>query len=774
MIERYTTSINKIFDEEQKLELQLLVEREIARAHAQSGTISFDAYYEIEKYCTPEFVKLERVQEIEEQLNHDVMAMVTAAAEQCPTPTVGGFLHLGATSMDIQDTVLGLQLTKAKNAILESLKVVIIELSKKAEENKEITCIGRTHGQHALPTTYGFKFANFTSEFLYAKRQLEEAQVNYGKIGGAIGTYASFGSTKVEQEVLKRLDLQNAPITTQVIPRVVFMPFLNSLISITGVAERLAKEIRNLQRPEIAEVFEEFTGKQVGSSTMPHKRNPHKSERICGLTRIVRALYHAGAENIALEHERDLTNSAPERIEFQDMIGLTDYILQEMAKIVKSLRLDHEKILHNLYLLEGRQCTERIMMRLAGSMGRQKAHRLLSKLADEANFKQAILANAEIKRYMPTIDSEIDELLDPKNYIGLSIQKTDEVLKLVHRNYPQSYVDSGVDIYSEHADIARIGEWVKESFAYGSYKVMTEFGHYANLVKVNESQALALKVDGVGSIVLIAELVQNYDTIGIDCVAMNINDLLCMGITPIGFADYLAVNGSLGVIAGEIAKGMVEGCKLAHIPLLGGEFATLPDIISGIRPPFFDLAGCALGQIDPKNLITGKDIKVGDIIFGIPSNGLHSNGFTLVRKLVLAHHSLDSQFDDKCTWAEELLRPTRIYLDEILGLIKLVQIKGIAHITGGAFTKLKRLTKLGFMLEKFPPLPNIMKQLQQMGNLSNQEMAQTFNLGIGMIIVVSSDQSGKVAEYLSQYGGFQMGTIINEIGVFLKPYGVKL
>ena len=240
MIERYNTTISKIFDEEQKLALQLLVEREIARAHAHVGTFPWEAYQEIEKYCTLDFVKLKRVQEIEAQLDHDVMAMVTAAAEQCPTPFAGGVLHLGATSMDIQDTVLGLQLVKAKNFILESLKDVILELSKKAEESKEVTCIGRTHGQHALPMTYGFKFANFISEFLFTKKQLEDAQVNYGKIGGAIGTYASFGSTKIEQEVLSRLNLQSTPITTQVIPRVVFMPFLNALVSITGVAERLA------------------------------------------------------------------------------------------------------------------------------------------------------------------------------------------------------------------------------------------------------------------------------------------------------------------------------------------------------------------------------------------------------------------------------------------------------------------------------------------------------------------------------------------------------
>ena len=338
MIERYATAVSNLFSEHQKLSFQLLVEKEIAHANFKLGKMSQEAWEDIDAKCTDEFVKLERVNEIEKQTSHDLMAVVLAITEQCP---VGGkYIHLGATSMDVQDTVLGLQLSKAKGMLVNSLQGVLGELARLTEQHRNVVCIGRTHGQHAIPMTQGFKFANFLSEFLISYDQLVHAKVNYGKIAGAIGTYASYKTLEIEQEVLKNLGLESAQITTQIVPRVLFMPFLSSLVSITASAERLAKEIRNLQRPEIAEWFEGFSNTQVGSSTMPHKRNPHKSERICGLTRIVRSLYNAQAENIAVEHERDLTNSAPERITFADMIGLTDFILVDLKKILKNLQLD--------------------------------------------------------------------------------------------------------------------------------------------------------------------------------------------------------------------------------------------------------------------------------------------------------------------------------------------------------------------------------------------------------------------------------------------------
>ena len=424
MIDRYSTPISKLFDEHQKLIFQLLVEKEIAHANFTVGKISEEAWKDIDSKCTAEFVKLERVQEIEKQTSHDLMAVVLAITEQC---SIGGkFIHLGATSMDVQDTVLGLQLKGAKEILLTSVKGVLEELARLTRSHRTVVCIGRTHGQHAIPMTQGFKFANFLSEFLISYNQLLSSKVNYGKIAGAIGTYASYNTQKIEELVLKELGLEKAFITTQIVPRVLFMPFLSALVSITASAERLAKEIRNLQRPEIGEWFEGFTSTQVGSSTMPHKRNPHKSERICGLSRVVRNLYEAQAENIAVEHERDLTNSAPERITFADMIGLTDFMLVDLQKILTNLQLDHARIEQNLHLMEGRQMAEAIMMKLADKIGRQEAHEILNRISSEPDFKQAILDNETLATYVKK--DEIEQLLNPANYLGLVQEKIDDVL----------------------------------------------------------------------------------------------------------------------------------------------------------------------------------------------------------------------------------------------------------------------------------------------------------------------------------------------------------
>ncbi len=424
LIERYITPVSDLFDEQQKLEFQLLVEKEIARANYHIGKIPADAWQDIESKCNSDYIKLDRVNEIEKQTSHDLMAVVLAITEQC---SIGGkFIHLGATSMDVQDTVLGLQLTKSKYFLLQSLIGVLKELARLTETHRNIISIGRTHGQHAIPMTQGFKFANFLSEFLISYQQLLQAKVNYGKISGAIGTYASYKTMKIEDEVLHNLGLEKAFITTQIVPRVLFMPFLSAIVSISASAERLAKEIRNLQRPEIGEWFEGFTSTQVGSSTMPHKRNPHKSERICGLARVIRSLYVAQAENIAVEHERDLTNSAPERITFGDMIGLTDFILLDLKKILQNLQLDYKKIDENLHLMQGRQMAEAVMIALADKIGRQEAHEILNRISNEPDFKQAILSNKTLSQYLT--DPEIEQLLEPSNYLGLIQEKIDSVL----------------------------------------------------------------------------------------------------------------------------------------------------------------------------------------------------------------------------------------------------------------------------------------------------------------------------------------------------------
>ena len=417
-INRYKTSLTEVFSEEKKLELQLLVEKELAYANFLTGKITDEANEIIQQKCTPEYVKLERVKEIEKETKHDLMSVVLAIAEQCGE--YGEFIHLGATSYDIQDTVRGLQLSQAKSTILETLEQTVILVTDLALKYKDLVCIGRTHGSHAIPTTYGMKFGNFLNELILTKEVLNNTQINYGKISGAVGTYASYGTMEIEKIVLERLGLKKTPITTQVITRVVYSKYMYALSLIATVLDHFALEIRNLQRTEIDEVRESFVEKQVGSSTMPQKKDPEKSERICGLARVVRGYLQTSLDNICLEHERDLTNSSSERIILSEASILTHFLLEEMNIILNTLYINKSKIKENLHMLKGAQCAENLMIKLSSKIGRQKAHDLLKKLSSEEDFTQAVKNNDIVKKHFD--DKEIDEILDPLKYTGLSIE----------------------------------------------------------------------------------------------------------------------------------------------------------------------------------------------------------------------------------------------------------------------------------------------------------------------------------------------------------------
>lgn len=340
-------------------------------------------------------------------------------------------------------------------------------------------------------------------------------------------------------------------------------------------------------------------------------------------------------------------------------------------------------------------------------------------------------------------------------------------------NIPHSYAESGVDIDSKKGDLDILGAITKQTFTFGDHKVLAKFGHYANLIEFGDN-ALALTTDGVGSKLLLAQIADKYDTIGIDCVAMNVNDLLAMGIKPIGFVDYLAIEDSLGEkITKEIAMGLLEGCKQSSIPLLGGELATLPEIIKGEKKPGFDLAGTAMGYVPKDKVITGEKIIPGDVILGLKSTGIHSNGYTLARKIIIGKKLLHEPFSEGKTWLDVLLEPTKIYTSQILDLISKVEVKGLAHITGGAYTKLRRLTNYGFAMDKFPALPKIFSELQKLGNISNTEMARTFNLGFGFIIIVSKDLSKEVLAILGT-DAVELGTITENPEISLSSLGVVL
>jgi adenylosuccinate lyase len=429
---RYKTEINALFDEEYKLASWLEVEVALAYAHAKLKNIPAEAAEEIGQAAKK--VELSRVLEIEAEIHHDLMAMVRALTEKCRK--YGGYVHYGATSYDIEDTATGLTLKRAIETTRKRLLATRDLLKKHASERKNMVCIARTHGQHAVPTTYGMKFALWLSETNRNLERLDHAEkmVSVGKMSGAAGTMATFHGKgyEIQSLVMKSLGIEAAAVTNQVVQRDRHAEVLFTLALIASGLEKIAKEIRNLQRTEILELAEPFGAKQVGSSTMPQKRNPHKSERICSLARLVRANVAVALENIPLEHERDLTNSANERFIFAQSFIITDYMIKEMNKLLAGLQFFPENIEKNLELTGGAVMAERIMIELTEKgMNRQDAHELMRTAAMEAyRDKKKLLLVLQAKSEITKLISkeELEKLFNPKNYVGESVEIVERVI----------------------------------------------------------------------------------------------------------------------------------------------------------------------------------------------------------------------------------------------------------------------------------------------------------------------------------------------------------
>ncbi|MFX0206110.1 MAG: adenylosuccinate lyase [Candidatus Hodarchaeota archaeon] len=426
--ERYQTPIADIFTEEKQLELQLLVERKLAEVNADYGKIPKEAAKEIDQFVRLEKIPLKRVKEIEKETQHDLFSVVLAATEVCPH--YGEYIHVGATSSDIQDTVTALQLKEAKRILLEHIDELILKLIELARDYRDLVCIGRTHGVHAIPITYGFKFANFLNELYITRENLIETTI-YGKLSGAVGTYAAYGTNEIEKEVMRKLGLEASLITTQVVTRVLYFYFVSAVIAIDAVLDKLARELRNLERTEIGEVVEVFGDKQVGSSTMPQKQNPWKLERISGIARFLRSLLPAALENVLLEHERDMSNSSVERIILPQLITLTDFSLLEMKKILNGVKINEDNVRKNLFLLNGRQCSENLLIKLTASIGRQEAHKILRDLTRKDDFEEAVKNHPKIRSLFS--EKEIDGILNPLSYIGMAPELVDRVVEYVER-----------------------------------------------------------------------------------------------------------------------------------------------------------------------------------------------------------------------------------------------------------------------------------------------------------------------------------------------------
>jgi len=431
-----TPEMLKIFQEETRIQKLLDVEAALALAHAEVGNIPEKDAEKIAAMASTKYVKVERVKAIEKEIKHDVASLVRALSEA--SGSSGGYVHLGATSYDIVDTANALQLRDAMGIIEKKLWDLKAILQKQSGQHRETVMIGRTHGQHALPITLGFKFAVWGYEINRHIERLNECKkrVLVGKISGAVGTQAGLGehAEQIQTLVMKRLNLRPAEISTQIIQRDRYTELICIYAMIASSLENFATEIRELQRPEIGEVSEAFeVTKQVGSSTMPHKQNPETCERICGLARIVRSLTGPSLENMVTWHERDLTQSSAERFIFPESNILLDYMISLMCGVVVNLRVDQERMKQNLNFTQGRAMSEAVMMSLTKKgVNRQEAHELLRKLtiksaAEKKDFKQILLQDKFVNSNLS--EKEIEEALKPINYLGTAMKQTEKFAK---------------------------------------------------------------------------------------------------------------------------------------------------------------------------------------------------------------------------------------------------------------------------------------------------------------------------------------------------------
>jgi len=431
--------LKEIFSEKNKLQYLLDVEAALARAHAKVGNIQKKDAEEITKKADTKYVKLERVKEIEKETKHDIMAVTRALSEQCKGDA-GKYIHLGATSYDIVDTANALQFSDSTKFISKGLKDLRKTLINLAKKHKKTIMVGRTHGQHTIPITFGLKLAGYAMEIDRHLERMHEckSRLLIGKLSGAVGTGAALGpkALKIQEEMLKELKLGIEDVSTQIVCRDRYNEFIAVLANIATTLEKFATEIRNLQRDEIKEVAEAFEAKkQVGSSTMPHKKNPITCEQICGLARLVRGFLIPTYENSVQWHERDLCNSSGERFILTHSIILTDWIIFKMDDVFKNLKVFPENMKKNLEISKGLPMAESLMtMLIKKGMGRGEAHELMRKTAlkaskDDKTLKEIFLK--ENKKLNLLSKKEIDYALDPKNYLGSTYDIIDKIVKKI-------------------------------------------------------------------------------------------------------------------------------------------------------------------------------------------------------------------------------------------------------------------------------------------------------------------------------------------------------
>ena len=415
MIERYTRSqMGRIWSDKNKFQTWLKIEILACEAHAELGEISKESLQVISEkadFCVGE------IAEIENEVKHDVIAFLTNVAEYVGPES--RYIHIGMTSSDLLDTSLAMLMREAGELLLSDLAEFREALGRQAKEYKNTPCIGRTHGVHSEPITFGLKFALWYDETGRGIERLKRAieGISFGKISGAVGTYA-YVEPRVEEYVCKKLGLKPAPISTQIIQRDRHAEYLSAIALIGCTLEKIALEIRHLQRTEVREAEEPFSKGQKGSSAMPHKRNPIGCENICGLARLLRTNALAAMENVALWHERDISHSSVERVIIPDSTILLDFILARLTKIIDGLVVYPDNMRKNLEISHGLIYSQAVLLALVNKgLSREQAYRIIQTRAMLArehgeDFKTSLNSDDEIRRYLSV--QEIEECFDPK------------------------------------------------------------------------------------------------------------------------------------------------------------------------------------------------------------------------------------------------------------------------------------------------------------------------------------------------------------------------
>ena len=413
MIERYTRKeIKSIWEDKNKYSMWLEIELAAAEAMEKFKIIPKGVTRKVRSKAK---INVKRILKIEEKVKHDVIAFLTSITEKAGKEA--RYLHKGMTSSDVLDTCFSLQLKKSGQILLKDIDQLLISLKRQALKHKYTICIGRSHGIHAEPITFGFKMLTFYQEFLRNKKRLENSiqEISTCAISGSVGTFANV-DPRVESYVAKKLKLNIEPVSTQIIPRDRHAQFFSTLGIVASSIERLATEIRHLQRTEVLEVEEFFGKKQKGSSAMPHKKNPILSENLTGLARLIRSSVIPALENVSLWHERDISHSAVERNIGPDATIALDFALVRLANVVKNLNIYPKKMLRNLNITNGVFFSQRILLELTNvGFTREEAYKIVQKNAmqswkQNSSFLKRIISDKKITNKIPV--NKLKKLFD--------------------------------------------------------------------------------------------------------------------------------------------------------------------------------------------------------------------------------------------------------------------------------------------------------------------------------------------------------------------------